>query len=433
MTATPAPKPGSAARRGRRRRRWLCFATPFAVLLSLWVVTGVAHAVEEPDLDEPGTLSPLGTGSDGSSVLAGLLRGRGVQVQRVTSSREALRVAAGAGSTVFVPAPDFLTPGFLSLVDDLAGAHRVVVVQPGRRTVIFSPVPIYPVHDRWATASVAPGCGTEFAAAAGPAGVFNESYEVDGPASVDCYAGAVAGVRTRDTEFIYVGASDPFRNDRIGEGGNAALATGLLTEHGRVIWLDVHQREPVSRSELGLPNLPQYRRGELDRGSGGSGTDPFPPALWGGIALAMAAGVLLALARARRLGTPVPEPLPVLVPAAESVTGRGRLYQRIEAQEPALGALRAAAITRMAVLVNPLGGPAPERDLIGRSGQAPPPAAEALIRQIAARSGTPEQAVRQILYGPIAGDNDSFARAVADLDGLVQAVLNPSQHLGGTP
>ena len=40
------------------------------------------------------------------------------------------------------------------------------------------------------------------------------------------------------------------------------------------------------------------------------------------------AAVLAAAARARRLGAPVAEPLPVLVPATETVTGRGRLYQR---------------------------------------------------------------------------------------------------------
>jgi len=55
--ATPAtPAAASKPPRRRRSRRWIRAVAPFAVLFAIWAFTGVAHAIEEPDLDEPGTL-----------------------------------------------------------------------------------------------------------------------------------------------------------------------------------------------------------------------------------------------------------------------------------------------------------------------------------------------------------------------------------------
>jgi hypothetical protein len=145
------------------------------------------------------------------------------------------------------------------------------------------------------------------------------------------------------------------------------------------------------------------------------------------LALALLAAALLAVARGRRLGTPVAEPLPVLVPAAEAVTGRGRLYQRIEAREATLAALRGAAVARIARTLNPH-APAPPAG-------APGALVGTLIEQVAARTGTPDHVVRAILNGPAPDDDEGLRRAVADLDALVNAVLrdNPPQPLGGTP
>ncbi len=434
--------------RRRRSRRWLRAVVPFAILLALWMVSLVAHAAEEPDLNEAGTLSPTGTGAHGSSRLAELLADRGLRVERVTSSLEALQAAATGDATILVPAPDYISPTFARFAAIVPGAHRIVIVQPGLRTLFGSGLPILYAGERWATATVAPRCSTPFAMDAGPAAALHDRYLYDplfddDPALIaDCYAGGVVGVREKETETVFVGATDPFRNDRIGEDGNAALALGLLGAYERVIWLDVHAREPIARSPAGLPNpaLPEYRRDDRARGATGDPTiDAFPPALWAALLLGLGAAVLLAFARGRRLGPPVSEPLPVLVPSAESVTGRGRLYNRIRARQATLDALRASAIGRIARVLNPFGGPAPERDLIGGP-NGPPLAAEAFLQQISARTGVPDHFVRTILYGPAPDDDDSLARAVADVDRLVQAVRGettveppsaPSQ--GGTP
>jgi hypothetical protein len=123
----------------------------------------------------------------------------------------------------------------------------------------------------------------------------------------------------------------------------------------------------------------------------------------------MVTAVLLAVARARRLGPPVAEPLPVIVPASEAVTGRGRLYERIAAREATLDAIRGAAITRMAHVLNPFGGR--------------PASDDELVRQIAQRTATPEYAIRAVLYGPAAADDAGLADAVGRLDALTAAVL----------
>jgi hypothetical protein len=448
VTATLAPieaKPEAKPR--TRSRRWMRAAGPFIVLLCLWIVTGVAHFVEEPDLGDPGTLSPTGTGPDGSSQLAEALQTRGIHIDVVTSGAAALTAAGGDESTIFVPEPDFMSPTFTYGLGNLSGHHRVVLVAPGRVTMTFLPMPIFDTGERWATGTALPDCTAPYAQDAGRASVRRFTYNTfNEPSTVDCYHGSVVrieqptnprGVGLAGTvETIVVGANDPFRNGRIGEHGNAVLATELLTANDRLIWVDVHKREPRPRGDLNL-QLPQYRRGNQDRHSQG---DPlfqaFPAGLWAMLVLALTAAALLGVVRARRLGPPVSEPLPVLVPAAESVTGRGRLYERISARGATLEALQSAAIIRLARVVDPYGG-VPERELIRRPGDAPSPAAEALIAKIAERIGWPAETVRYILFARASKHDDGLARAVADLDDLVDAVLhdNPTgqPERGGTP
>jgi hypothetical protein len=399
----------------------------FVVLFTIWLGIGVVHAIEEPNLDDPGTLSPTGTGGHGSSRLAHLLAARGVAVDRVMSSEQARQLAqTGADSTIFVPTPDYLDPEFFSRVSATSGVSRVVVVQPGPRTVILAELPLGLGIGRWVTHTVPADCTAPSIAEAGAATVNDSSYSYEpyasdfGFQSLSCYHGSVLGVRTGRIETVYVGANDLFRNDRIGEVGNAPLATALLAGRGRVIWVDVHTTEPTPQQVLAI-HLPQYRRADQDRtGTGFPTIDAFPSWLWAGFLLAGACVILLAVARARRLGSPVSEPLPVIVPAAEAVTGRGRLYERIAARESTLDALRTAAIGRMAPVLYPFGTAPPERDLAqGGSG-----AAEFATR-IALRVGMTEAAVLAILYGAPPTTDDQLTLAVASLDVLVGAVLTP--------
>lgn len=425
-----APVANPVTRRRPRSWRWVRAVAPFAVLAVLYAVTIVAHLVEEPDLRDPGTLSPTGTGPDGSSRLAALLEARGVRIERVDSANRAISVVGLRDAAVFVPTPDFLNPFFAERLASQPGRHRVVVVEPGLRTTfIWSPRIIGRYPTRWATATVAPECADPLASQAGPAAVRHTRYAVGTP-NRDCYGGGLVSVGPPDGEIVVVGASDPFRNRRIDEHGNAALAVGLLAGFSRVVWVDVHAPEPFSSPPIDV-SLPEYHRPESDRGGGGGPSiwDAFPPALWASLVLAVAVAVLLAFVRGRRLAPPVSEPLPVLVPAAETVTGRGRLYQRIKARGATLETLRAAAIARLAAVVVPTGAVGPQ------------PTAEQLVARVAQRVGWPEPDVHDILFGPEPDGDDKLELAVARLDALVQVAVHErpltteqgSVHRGGAP
>ena len=86
MTATPVITPPAAAptaapaKRKPRQRRWIRLALPLGLVLLFWAVTYTLHALDDPDLSDAGTFSPVGTGDHGSSKLAALLGQQGVTV-----------------------------------------------------------------------------------------------------------------------------------------------------------------------------------------------------------------------------------------------------------------------------------------------------------------------------------------------------------------
>jgi hypothetical protein len=388
-----------------RPRRWHRVVIPFAVVSLLFTVTGISYAWEEPNLDEAGTLSPGGTGPDGSSRLAARLAARGVAVERHTRSADAARAAAGGRATVFVPVPAYPQPGFVRILAGLPTGVRVVLVEPGPLDQSGLPVGYGP--RRWAPRTPDPGCGQPVPAAAGRATVLRRPYRIRaGADGYSCYAGGLVGLRWRTLDLVVVGATDPFRNSRIDEYGNSALAIGLLAAEPRVIWLDLHAPE---RSRV----PPDIGGGEPpdEQAPGSSGENPLwtavPPMLWPVLTQLGLVAVLLGLWRARRLGGPVVEPLPVAVPAAETVTGRGRLYQRAQARAPALEVLRAAA-----------------RHHLQRRLDLPAPASETdLVAAVSARARRPAGEVHEILYGGGVDlpDDSHLLAAVAALDALVHA------------
>jgi hypothetical protein len=184
--------------------------------------------------------SPLGTGPDGSSRLAALLAGRGVPVERQTSSLDTVREAMRAEATVFIPAPGLVNANLVRLLAALPIAHRIVLVEPGRRDQFA--LPVANLGTRWASLAVPPGCDNAWARAAGRASALRTRYDA-GPNGSICYGGGLVGARLGRAELFVVGASDLFRNGRIGEHGNARLATDLLAGKPRVLWLTGTPRE----------------------------------------------------------------------------------------------------------------------------------------------------------------------------------------------
>ena len=122
----------------------------------------------------------------------------------------------------------------------------------------------------------------------------------------------------------------------------------------------------------------------------------------------MVAVALLMAWRARRLGRVVPEPLPVVVRASETVEGLGRLYRAAHARPRAAEALRTAVRGHLAPLLGVGGGAA-----AGVEDDRP-----AMVAAVCARTGRSAPYVTALLYGAEPGDDPSLVALADQLDAL---------------
>ncbi|MEU5552882.1 DUF4350 domain-containing protein [Micromonospora sp. NPDC047793] len=410
--------------RATRRRHRVVIPVVLAALL--FTVTLVSREFDQPDQTDPGFLSPVSTADDGGSRLAASLTRNGVVVQRETETVQALRATRGTPATLFVPAPELLHPRTVDDLGLLPAGTRLVLVDPPRRVLDAAGLPIRPAARRWAARAVAPHhdgrpCPLAAMAGVGTAAVTRARYAPTGavePVEL-CFSAGLARL-PGPSESLVVGASDPFRNSRIDEWDNHAFATGLLAGTGRVVWLDLDgpappppepppgpaspppdptdsgYGEPEGDADVGTAdgegNASGDRSGRDASGPGRSGQDDstnplwsaFPPWFWALLLQLLLAALLVGVWRARRLGPPTPEPLPVTVPAAETVRGRARLYQRAQAHESAAETLRAAARTRLARRLH----------LPADTGH------EGVAAAVSARTGAPREIVDRLLHGP---------------------------------
>ncbi|WP_446218504.1 DUF4350 domain-containing protein [Micromonospora sp. IBHARD004] len=452
MTDTLAAPPAvqRPPRRARRRHRVLI---PLGLALLLIVATLVAHAVDQPDPADHGFLSPVATGDDGGSRLAEALRGQGVTVRRETDTLRALLAARPGPATLFVPAPELVHPDTVAALDDLPAGSRLVLVDPSRRVLDGLGLPLTPGDRRWATRATPPDadghpCALPEVTRAGTAAADRQRYPTPANRSATrCYAGGLVRVPWR-TEIVVIGASDPFRNDRIDEYGNRSLATGLLGGPRPLVWLDLDGPAPAPTIGDGTAGEPAWspspggsagpegdgRPGsdgrparDPDQQGGGPPDDDradggqqrknplwsaFPVWFWALLVQLALAGLLLVLWRARRLGPPVPEPLPVTVRSAETVLGRARLYRRAGARGPAAETLRAAARDRLLPRLN-----------------LPPdtPAAEVAAR-VAAHTGLDPDRAAELLHGDEPATDQELAELARALDRLTRTVAPRPDH-----
>lgn len=449
-THTAAPRAAAAdrARAPRRRRRWHRIVIPFGVVAALVTTTLVAQALDRPDPGDPGYLSPVETDDHGASRLAEALRRRGVTVQRETDTAAALRAARSGPATLFVPAPQLLRPHTLARLAHLPGGTRLVLVDPSRRVLVGVGLPLTRTDRRWATRAVGPEtagrpCPLAELAPVRRAAAERQRYAPDGTAPVDlCFAAGLARLPGAGDTLV-VGADDPFRNDRIGERDNQALAVGVLAAHGRVVWLDLAGPEPPPPSPSGArptwPSRPDgppggtatpdpgatggVRPGTPGDGDPGGGRPPqgsaddgerppnplwgaFPPWFWALLVQLALALLVAALWRARRLGPPAPEPLPVTVRSAETALGRARLYQRAGARGPAGRTLRATTLARLLPWLNLPADTPPER----------------VARAVAARTGGDPEQIEDLLYGDDPDTDQELLDLARSLDALSRTV-----------
>ncbi len=373
------------------RATWTRARAPLAVLAALVASTVLLALLRSPGGGPP--LDPRSYAPEGSRALAALLEDGGVAV-RVVTDLPALQAEVGPASTVLVPAPNGLTDDELRALGGLAADVVVVGAAPPHLEPLGVAAEVLPaVLD-----TRPPVCDLPAAQRAGAAEVGDLTYTArDGGTA--CYPTPTgAGLLALPAERLaLLGTGTPLTNDALDEEGSAALAVGLLGGGDEVLWLLPSPDRPGAgeRREIG---------------------DLLPPAVpFAAVQLAVAVAVL-AVARARRLGRVVPEPLPVVVRAAEAVEGRARLYRAAGARDTAAEALRSGARERLA-----------RRHGLGRT-----PGAAELVAVVAARAGHEPAAVERLLYGPPPDDDRGLVALAEALDGLSPDAPPPPTDRSGS-
>jgi len=330
-----------------------------------------------------GALDPNGYDPQGAHALAMLLRNAGVQVDRTTDVPATL--AAASGATVFVPQPRLLSNEELQALGGSQGRLVVAQAGPSALAALGRPAEVTGGTD---TQDREPGCDLLAARNAGRALTGGPSYRSQVTDALSCYGGTLLDVPS--DHLVLLGDPSALTNDHLDEQGDAALGIGLLGSSGRVVWL------------VPAPDRPAFGTRPLR-----SPDDLLPSSVLAVRRALLLALVVLALWRGRRLGRVVLERLPVVVRAAETVEGHGRLYQAAGARGTAAEALRRAALRTLARLSH--GGE--------------PPSPEALTALVAERAGRDGAVVRNLLYGPPPADDAALVRLASQLDALTRDAL----------
>ena len=381
----PAPQPLAPGPAGLWQR-WRVTAALVAVVL----LGGVVIALLKPAAMITGYADPAGTGPEGAHALAEILSHRGTRVIRVTTPAAA-RAAAGTGPVTLV----VTSPGLLSTTQ-LASLARVPgdrLLAGADRAALAALAPAVRLRGPAAVRDLSPGCGLTAARLARRAEVGGLRLALRpqaGPAAL-CYPvrGLASLVRYRSAGRLItvLGTGNPLTNGRLARAGNAALALNLLRAP-RVVWLVPGFGPPGAAG--GQKTLTQLI--------------PLPVYLV--VFQLCLAVVLAALWRARRLGPLVPERLPVVVRASETVEGHARLYQARRARDRAAAALRAAMLART----------------LPTLGLAPGASPGEIVPAVSARSAGGAARIEAMLFGPAPGDDAALVALAHDLDALEREV-----------
>lgn len=342
---------------------------------------------------QPGRyLDPDDTSLGGARALAQLLRARGVEVDRVDSVAEAETFGAKGDRLLLVTSTVMYGTADAERLAKIPG-HRLIVGDVGDLSTLAPGVSAK--RDTATLTSRAPECDLPAARLAGTAFtggvIFNAPEQavrcystVEGPTLVTYQAGA--------STITVVGTGAFMTNQRLAEDGNAALAINLASTASAVTWL-VDPAEPPAE--------------ELAGSEGQSLGDLMPDSIGWAVLMAVIAVLVTAFWRGRRLGPVVVERLPVVVRAAETVEGRGRLYRARRARGRAADALRAGAIDRIV----------PRLGLASGAGQA------SIVSAIAVRTGHAADQIGEALYGGPPADDAGLLALAGYLDFLERTVV----------
>jgi hypothetical protein len=365
---------------------WHAARLPVAIAVAALALVGVLAAVTASNVVP---LDPRSTAPTGTHALSVLLHDRGVTVGVPGTVGDLVAGAAAGNETIVLAEPGGLSDAVLH---SLAASPATVLLigAQARELAAFSVAAS--VDNLVSDDILTPGCPL-------PAAVTAGSVRLDGlvyaarPGATACYrdghdAALLSASRSGGGRTFVIGNGGLLSNAHLAAQGNAALGLGLLDGAPRLAW--------VPPGALGGALAAGDRRGLVSLLPGGLD--------WGLVQLLVAL-VLFALWRARRLGRPVVEPLPVVVRAAETVEGNARLLHAARARGTAATALRAATARRLA------------RRL--RLGRDPDPAI--LVAVVAEHAGQPAGAVHALLYGAEPLDDPALVRLATALPELEAA------------
>ncbi|MEO3871267.1 DUF4350 domain-containing protein [Nonomuraea sp. B12E4] len=390
VTAPPAPPPPAESRSTSPTARSVWRAWRMVALVGVvTVLVSVIALLVGPDRGPSRPLDPDDTTLAGSKALAELLRARGVTVDRVDSVRDAADLAATGDRLLLITDMMYFDefslsriPGDRLIVGNVFGLE---VLAPGVRT--------RPGQVR--ARSREPECSLPAAVAAGSA--YMGGFAFHGPSgTTGCYrfGGGSTLISFPDSgrTITVVGDGSFMSNQRLAEDGNAALAINLLDTGRPVTWL-VRPDNPPRRD---------LTAGESRR----SIYDLMPAGIVWALFMSVIALALTAFWRGRRLGPVVTEKLPVIVRAAETVEGRGRLYRARRARQRAADSLRAGTIDR----------------LTPRLGLGSGAGAHEVVAALAARTGQDPQQIGAALYGSPPADDAGLVGLAGYLDFIERQV-----------
>jgi hypothetical protein len=391
---TSAARPVSGDGRPPFRVVWRRWRTA-AIIVAIILVGGILMALLTP-VSSPANsyLDPASTGPAGTRALADILTDRGTAVDRVSTPGGALAAVRHGAGALLITSPRLLSDRQLTALA-AAPVAVLILVEPDQ-AALTALTPGVLVDGSSAVAARPPGCTLQAATLAGSADMGGIGLGI--PASVAataaCYRSdgqptlAVFTDGPRVVTILGIGA--PLENQYLAQLGNAALALNLLGTQSRIAWL-----------------VPQPAVLTAPAGAGRQSIWPLIPRAAYLVAIELAIAVLLAAAwRSRRLGPLVPEKLPVVVRASETVEGHARLYQTRRARDRAASALRDATIARIAPAI----------------GLAAGTAAPAVTAALETRSGLDLGRIGQLLYGPAPRSDSELVRLAEDLDALEREV-----------
>lgn len=316
MTLGPGSSTDPIARTGVATTRIRFGLRQISLVAAALVTVVLAVLVLGPPGEDGLPFDPRSTAPDGLAGVVELLGESGVQVDIEISLPD------DTSTRVFVPVDQLTTERRAEVEDFVTRGGTVVVAGDASPLHDLTPAGA-PVSDVFGATTRAPACPE--LAEVGP-------VEHDAWAAMEVPDGAIACFtddgdtawlvsRSRGAgHVIAIGSATPFTNGWLAEADNAVLAAAVLGpgEEDRLV---VIPRPEVGEGETPLIEL-------------------VPAGVWRFLALILAAAVVGVLWRARRLGPPVEERLPPVLPSAELARSVAQLFQRSGDRDAAATRLR---------------------------------------------------------------------------------------------